>query len=44
MKGRSASVSSTLSHLDLPLAMNQARGKPATRSRKETRKAIANEA
>jgi hypothetical protein len=44
INGRSANVSITLSHLDFPLATNQAKGKPATKSRKETRKAIANEA
>lgn len=44
MNGRSASVSIILSHLDFPRAMNQARGKPATRSSEETKRAIANEA
>jgi len=37
-------VSIMLSHLYLPLATNHAKGKPAIRSRKETSRAIANEA
>lgn len=44
MKGMSARVSMTLSHLDLLLTMYQAIGKPRTTSIIETKMAIAKEA
>jgi len=43
INGISASVSMALSHFDLPLTINQARGKPPTRSTIETKIAIAND-
>ena len=42
-KGMSAKVSRTLSHLDLPRVINQAKGTPARRSKAATINAIMNE-
>jgi len=44
MKGMSTNVSRAFSHLDLPLAINHARGKPATTSTNETKRAISKDA
>ena len=43
MKGTSARVSRTLSHLDLPRVMYHAKGTPAMRSKAETIRAIMKE-
>lgn len=43
MKGISANVSRTLSHRDFPRVITHASGKPASRSRAETIRAIINE-
>lgn len=44
MKGISTNVSRRFSHLDLPLAINHAKGKPAITSINETKRAISKDA
>ena len=44
MKGMSTNVSRAFNHLDLPLAINHAKGKPTTTSINETKRAISKDA